>query len=277
MGDINIERLYDIKKTELELVQDRGYEISAIEYNALIIPEDKEYDFEENYDYFQVFSEYLTTLDENNDPNKKQYWTDKGFNVPGIENFNLNNLQALIVKFNKNKNDRTDHPLFWHNYWNENYNKSLLIYHVNQQAGEQTSKDSVQTFVTLFEHIRKIIIKGSNIQVDAILVVNVPPSAEAGNILKTYPRVQVFFESELTYNPSLHIDNQLHTLITKDKTKELLVTLKTERSKLPNIKTIDATSKYFGFSASEVIRIDRTDRYVSILSPKSVNYRVVTV
>lgn len=266
-----IARFYDIKKTELEMIQDRGYLITEIEANALGLNENEE-------EYFDNFIDYLTILSKNNDPTNKQYWTDRGLYVKDMDNWDIvyDNLKTLGTKLEKNRLEGNEHRLLWHNYWNKNLTKCLLIYHVYQQGGSQTSLDTVSTFELLLQNIRKITIKGNPVEVNSILVVTLPPGTDAGKILKNIPRFQLFFENELTHNPIKHIDNQKYVIVPKEEVKSLLEKLKVDKSKLPIAKLSDASIKYYGCNVGDIIKIYRTDRYVSILSPKSLNYRVVT-
>lgn len=267
-----IARFYDIKKTELELVKDRGYSTTEDEENGIILnDEDEEL-------YFDNFIDYLTKV-RNNNPLDEQYWIDRGVYIDDIDNWDiiLDNLQTLAAKLDKYKIEGDEHRLLWHNYWNEDFTKCLLIYHVYQQRGGQTSKDSVTTFDLLLQNMKKITVAGNLVEISSILVVTDPPSTDANKMLNNLQHFQLFFESELTYNPTQHIDNQRHVLIPKEEVKPLLEKLKVDKSKLPIARLNDETVKYYGWTVGDMIKIYRTDRHVSILSPKSLNYRVVTV
>ena len=59
---------------------------------------------------------------------------------------------------------------------------------------------------------------------------------------------------------------------TKDvKMKELLAGL----AKLPIMKIDHPISIYYGYKLYDIIKIIRNDRYLSVLTPKSIMYRVV--
>jgi DNA-directed RNA polymerase subunit H (RpoH/RPB5) len=54
-----------------------------------------------------------------------------------------------------------------------------------------------------------------------------------------------------------------------------LVEMKTDLSKLPIMKINDPIARYYGWSAGDLIEITRHDSAISILTPKTINYRVV--
>jgi DNA-directed RNA polymerase subunit H (RpoH/RPB5) len=52
---------------------------------------------------------------------------------------------------------------------------------------------------------------------------------------------------------------------------------KTNKSKFPGIKLDKPIVRYYGWKQGDVIKIIRTERHVSLLAKKSINYRVIIV
>jgi DNA-directed RNA polymerase subunit H (RpoH/RPB5) len=148
--------------------------------------------------------------------------------------------------------------------------KSMLVYYGGKTHPQQkqVSADVVREFIGLVQRY------GIN---EAILIVDAPLSSTGDTELNalTLTKWQVFFDSELTHNPTLHVDNNLHELIPPEETAAKLQELKADLSKLIISRTTDPTIKYYGWVPGNLIRVYRDDRTISILCPKSVNYRVV--
>lgn len=86
---------------------------------------------------------------------------------------------------------------------------------------------------------------------------------------------QVFFENELTYNPTFRIDVPQHELIPELEENEFLDKLKVTKAKLPIIHRNEPVIKYYGWDKLRIVKINRDDIFASILSPKSLNFRVI--
>lgn len=147
---------------------------------------------------------------------------------------------------------------------------SLLVYYGGKttQQQKQVSADVVREFIK-FIHRYGI--------TDAILIVDAPLSSTGNDELSALKlnKWQVFFDSELTYNPTEHVDTPRHELLSPDETRAKLLELKADLSKLLIIKVDDPIVRYYGWQAGGLVRVYRNDESVSILSSKSVNYRVI--
>jgi DNA-directed RNA polymerase I, II, and III subunit RPABC1 len=112
---------------------------------------------------------------------------------------------------------------------------------------------------------------------EAILIIDAPLSSKANQALSeiTNAKWQVFSDMDLTYNPSRHHDTALHRRLDEAEKGAKLVEMKTDLSKLPIMKINDPIARYYGWSAGDLIEITRHDSAISILTPKTINYRVV--
>jgi len=221
--DNKIYRLFDIKKTQIEMVRDRGYDI----------PEDEEILLTSDVNYFVNHIKQL------------------GLKTRGTSN-------SLLSRSYMSEAD------------GETKARSILVYYANKvsQQQKQISADIVREFINLVQKYATT---------EAVLIVDAPLSSTGNEELKslTLTKWQVFFESDLTYNLTAHVDTNRHTLIPPEDADRILHQLKADRSKLIVIKIDKPIVRYYGWSIGDLIRVERDDQCINILSSKSINYRVV--
>jgi len=218
-----MQRLFDIKKTQLELVRDRGYELSTDETPILTMN-------------LNGFIEYLNRLAMNHGK------------VP---------IRSLLSRsYIANLPDGST--------------RSMLVYYGGKTSPQQkqVSADVIREFISNVQRYRIH---------EAILIVDAPLSSTGETELSalTLTKWQVFYDHELTYNPTTHIDTPRHELLSPEEAQEKLRELKVDLSKLLIIKVTDPVIRYYGWTPGNIVRIYRNDQSVSILAPKSINYRVI--
>lgn len=216
-------RLLDIKITQLQMVRDRGYEISPEEKPILGM----------NIDDFIAYVNRIAASIQK---------------PPG---------RALLSRSYTAKNP-------------DGSTRSMLVYYGSKTNAQQKqiSADVVREFIGLVQRYAIT---------EAILIVDAPLSSTGDSELNalTLTKWQVFFDSELTYNPTLHVDSPRHELLSPEYARAKLQELKADLSKLLIIRSTDPIVRYYGWSAGSLVRIHRDDQAISILSPKSINYRVI--
>lgn len=261
-----LESYYDTKQTEIELASDRGFVIPDLHLNAI-----------ENR---TKFKNYITN-DNNLDIESSDFWDYRGLgglykvekvtsNTKSYVLWESSNVKKVYLKINK----LYQHQLRFQVYSNKNEDKLLLIYYFNSPEDKQISLK----FVTLFHELIVAITNETKIKdIANVLVSNIEPSSESKNHLKTIPKTRVFLEDEFKYNPITHVYNQRFILLTPEEVKSLMVELKISKEKLPSLKYDDPVAKHYGFSLGDVVRIIRTERYVSVLAKTGCNYRIVVV
>lgn len=218
-----MQRLFDIKKTQLEMVSDRGYAIDPREQEILNMG-------------LEDFTRYLTAI------------VDQTRSSPRAALSRTYLSRELI----------------------DGKQRAMLVYFggkTNPQQ-KQVSADVIRAFIGL---IQKYGIY------EAVLIVDAPISS-TGNVelsaLKS-AKWQVFQDIDLTFNPTQHVDVPLHVRLPPELALAKLREMRTDISKLPIIKINDPIIRYYGWSVGDLIQIHRDDSAVSILVPKSINYRVV--
>lgn len=218
-----MQRLFDIKKTQLEMVRDRGYEIS---------PEE----------------EQILTMNINDFPNY--------INGLAADNPRAATRSLLSRSYQATLPDGST--------------RSMLVYYGGKAdpRQKQVSAEVVREFIGLVQRYRIN---------EAILIVDAALSSTGDKELSalTLTKWQVFFDSELTYNPTRHVDTPRHELLSPEDAQAKLRELRVDLSKLLILKVDDPVVRYYGWTAGNLVRIHRDDQTVSILAPKSINYRVI--
>jgi DNA-directed RNA polymerase subunit H (RpoH/RPB5) len=190
-----------------------------------------------------------------------------------LDNYVNKTLKPLL------KDKPSEHKLNWCQYWNADLSKSIVVYY-DTKGNTQVSNSTVKTFKNildeaerLYARIRRTSLYEKNFE--GILIVDAKLSPVANSEMSDIARGQVFLESELSFNPSLSIDNQKHTLVPKEDVKALLQSLRADKHGLETFKVYDPTIKYYGWKEGDLIKVIRTDYGVNVLSPDSINYKLV--
>lgn len=218
-----MQRLFDIKKTQLEMVKDRGYLISPEEASILDM----------NLDQFMMYVNSLSSQ------------LKRSVRSSLSRSYDAKDSQGKVIA-------------------------TMLVYYGGKTSPQQkqVSADIVREFIQL---VQKYSVT------EAVLIVDAPISSKGNEELSALKltRWQVFFDHELTYNPTRHVDTPLHELIPPKEAQAKLRELKADISKLLIIKVTDPVVRYYGWQTGNLIRVHRNDRSISILAPKSINYRVI--
>lgn len=220
-----MQRLFDIKKTQLEMIQDRGYLVAAEEAPILEM------------------------------------------NLAGFVNY-VNTLATQLKRSPRSALSRSYEAKDAQG----NTVRTMLVYYggkTNPQQ-KQVSADIVREFIRLVQTYKVN---------EAVLIVDAPLSSTADQELSvlTLTKWQVFFDSELTYNPTRHVDTPRHELLPPDVAAAKLIEMKATVATTGIIRIDDPVIRYYGWQAGGLVRIHRDDRAVSILAPKSINYRVIVM
>lgn len=218
-----MQRYLNIKITQLQLVHDRGYELSQEEAAILNMN-------------INEFGAYVNRL--------------------AIANPRAS-IRSLLSRHYVGKS-------------NNGSDRSMLVYYGSKSNPQQkqVSADVIREFIGLVQKYKFH---------EAILIVDAPLSSTGDTELSalTLTKWQVFFDQDLTYNPTLHVDTPRHELLSPEEAQAKLRELRVDISKLLILKQDDPVVRYYGWTTGSLIRIHRDDQVVNILAPKSINYRVV--
>lgn len=250
MDESTLEYYFDIKTTQLDMVRDRGY----------LVPEHEE-NIVDNIDNFRNYVNSPISR------KSKEYLSKKGIDLNNIDKEYLKKLESLD---NTNKFHTNDYYPSWQIYWNPKRTKILLVYYINNDGSVPV--EFIRYFTNFNELVRKSMF---NIEISNVLISNNELSPDSKKNLKLIPKTRFFLDDGLRYNPIQNVTNQKHILLSLEEVSELEKELKLDKSKFPGMKFDSPVVEYYGWEQGDVIKIIRTERHVSILAKKSINYRVI--
>lgn len=199
---------------------------------------------------------------------------DRGFSIPNDEAMVYNNMGKFMeyVESRDKRSYPTIRSFLSRIYQtNENSGRKCLVYYAQKDENDkQLSVNTVKDFIK--------IINSNNIT-EAILISDIvlspPANTELQNLTQSNVKVTFFLSSDLKYNPTRHVDGQKHILLSREETRYLMDKMGVNLGQLPIIDKDEPISKYYGFIPPSVIKIERNDTSIGVLSKQSVNYRVV--
>jgi DNA-directed RNA polymerase subunit H (RpoH/RPB5) len=246
-------RLLRIKRHQLEMVRDRGYDISA-EQNLL------EYTVN---DFIRVYAELLEQ-----------------------RNATIRKANQEAANRRSVRNELTFRQMLDNVYSKDDGTTLLVHYAESPTRGAKPSKLGV-------EPIAEFIRMATNYGVKwAILISEQDISSEAARNLQDIKIIyfQHFFDDELMYNPTKHYMVPRHEALTEDEAREFLRENHLKPSQLPILKYVDPLArptekdrdkvtdpivKYYGFLPGQIIRIYRENFITETLVDSYVIYRHV--
>jgi len=110
-----------------------------------------------------------------------------------------------------------------------------------------------------------------------IIIYDVKLSPDSGKeINKSEELLSAFQKDELIQCPIDHKDVPKHTLLSSAEQENLLKEFKLKSFKdIPLILETDPIVKFYGWRAGSVVKIERDDFYLEILTPKTLQYRYI--
>ena len=234
-------RLFRIKKNQIKLVSDRGFDIPK---------EEKE----------------ITTT------------TLSGFVIQGIENAKKEDVDfrdTLTKVYRKDRKDRKDDKDRKDTKEKKDTKDTkgskekaeiLLVYYARPP---QETKNLPSSVVDIFLNM-----VNDESATQAIMITRVMPSGDSiQKIAKMPSSIQIFFDSELTYNPIEHYLVPRHELL--DESEQRIFLSKFKLADLDIIRKNDAIIKYYGWQQGGIVRIYRKVLFLEKLVKTSISYRVI--
>ena len=239
------------KLRQIEMVVARGYEIDEDESELLEI-NDPENNFDNMYNLFK--SLYM-------DNNNKDFLF-----IP--QNQKSTNTRIKLSNFysreKKNKND----------------NEYLLVYYASDNSSNQ-SKDLSAVAVkealnNIKKYIRNITETDSSITDDNIDIIIISPvkinGEKINNVLGQLKNIQVFYDGNLTNNPTEHKHYNVHIKLSDEEKYKVLKEAGVKLNQTTIIREGDAISRWFGYKPGDLIKVIRDSTIVNI-SSTSLQYR----
>jgi DNA-directed RNA polymerase I, II, and III subunit RPABC1 len=229
---------FEIKKTLLEMIRDRGYDISQ-ENDILYMDDDG-------------FIKYYNSL------------LDK-YNYESPDKQKISNLESFLL-FSSNTYysvNKTDLKILKIGFLELKVNKAKIS---TEQISDLISKLTIEPKNNKKEYCDEL-----------ILIINdeIVPAAKKQLDDLTSVNTSIFFDKELFYNPTNHIDCPQFFLLTDTEKADLIRNLKCKLSDFLIIKHSDPVIKYYGWKRGQIVKIIRDDEFYNVISPISINYRVI--
>jgi DNA-directed RNA polymerase subunit H (RpoH/RPB5) len=229
---------FEIKKTLLEMIRDRGYDISK-ENDILYMDDDG-------------FIKYYNSL------------LDK-YNYESPDKQKISNLESFLL-FSSNTYysvNKTDLKILKIGFLELKVNKAKIS---SEQISDLISKLTIEPKNQKKEYCDEL-----------ILIINdeIVPAAKKQLDDLTSVNTSIFFDKELFYNPTNHIDCPQFFLLTDTEKSDLIRNLRCKLSDFLIIKHSDPVIKYYGWKRGQIVKIIRDDEFYNVISPISINYRVI--
>jgi len=229
---------FEIKKTLLEMIRDRGYDISQ-ENDILYMDDDG-------------FIKYYNSL------------LDK-YNYESPDKQKISNLESFLL-FSSNTYysvNKTDLKILKIGFLELKVNKAKIS---SEQISDLISKLTIEPKNQKKEYCDEL-----------ILIINdeIVPAAKKQLDDLTSVNTSIFFDKELFYNPTNHIDCPQFFLLTDTEKSDLIRNLRCKLSDFLIIKHSDPVIKYYGWKRGQIVKIIRDDEFYNVISPISINYRVI--
>lgn len=103
---------------------------------------------------------------------------------------------------------------------------------------------------------------------------NLSPSAKKQIERLVNYTIQIFLESEMGYDPIEHYLTPEHIALSKEEQRDFLTKNDISIDQLPIMLDTDMISRYYGYRAGQVIKINRINMYNTLIQ-KSISYRAV--
>lgn len=230
-----MQKLFDIKKTQLEMLFDRGYDIRE-ELQSM---------------FSNQLSNNISEQDAINDLTLSQF-------IAYVEQQALEHKVSIRSVLSHIYTSRNDPSI------------KILV----QYGKRDKTIVSVKTVESYISNIVRFNLQKAIFIADGSLGSEAKRRLDAF-IEQNQFQSEFFLEDELTYNPTKHVDVPLHERLTPQEAQAKFQEMKTDVTKILLIRKQDPIVKYYGWSIGDVIRITRDDIAVSVLVSKSINYRVV--
>jgi len=229
-------RLYSVKKTQVEMLFDRGY----------IIPPEEKW-------FLEISNEEDDELLEKNINKFYSFYT------------------KLSKKTSKNISPKNIIRSLLSNYYKSPKGEDIYVYFAETpDKAKQLSNDIVQLFsqkLTDYNIDRAIIISELNVSSASQNQIKM-----LGRDIQIFIDDQYY--NELVYNPTRHTSVIKHVLLSKEKEQKILTEFGIKKGNLQAIKSTDPIVKYYNFPEGSVIELHRYDKQ-NIINKHTINYRVV--
>ena len=193
--------------------------------------------------------------------------TDRGYIIPPTEmsysHMTLQDFEAFVAALQSKKKNIRDSLSYI--YDNADMTERLLVYYASKENKNRVSTETIGNFIALVEGEQN----KSGKPTSSILIIDASLSPQANDALvNSQIKVQIYDESDLTYNVTHHVDVPKHVLLSDEEMAEKLKELRLPASKVGIILSTDPVVRYYGWPPGGMVKIHRSDGTLA--------YRIIT-
>lgn len=226
---------FKVKKTQVEMMRDRGLEIPEEERFLLSFDSSKErlfvWERKTMIEFVEKYREKAETEDINFNTALSNAYFDRETGDPTVAVYLCRERESLSITANE--------------------------------------------FTTKFDYFKKKYYKeGFRLKMVFISEVDLNKKEESVGGLN-FISTQFFLTQHLVYNPTLHTFYYPHHLLDEDERRKELSENKIRPDQLPIILKLDPIVRYFDWTVGGIVKIDRTERYLEMPSTKGYYLRLI--
>jgi DNA-directed RNA polymerase subunit H (RpoH/RPB5) len=236
--------LLDIKKTQIEMMMDRGYPISNRERSILSMDE----------------SQFYQYLDEIKEGDVDCPWLEIFDQIPFPEDKELTDRNILGNVYSKQDGYQKDGKT-------PKIKKCLVVY-IDQKKGQQISKSVADSIIVMVEGITTKV----KYQ-EFILITKIQPSSTTRALFDDLKNTSywIFMDRELIFNVTKHVLVPRHFLLSRDESRKS----RKQFSLHQQISENDPVVKYYGWSVGRMVMIIRDISSQECMIDQMVSRRVI--
>lgn len=193
----------------------------------------------------------------------------RGFDIERERNLlgiKLKDFLDAYVPFAK-KSGKTIRQILSQLYRNDKGEKLYVYFSENSVDKKQLGVEYIGDAITKMDEYRAK---------NGIIITHKPLSSDASKKIQslvTY-NINIFLESEMTYDPISHFLTPEHKALSTEEQRDFMSRNNLSIDQFPVILTTDMIVRYYGFRPGQVIQINRTNMFDTLIQ-ESVGYRAV--
>ena len=182
-----------------------------------------------------------------------------------ILNYTVEQFIEIYVTYAKSEKKSLRNVLS--NLYENEEGEKIYVYFADTKNSKQLGIEIIEDFLSNMHHYKTR---------NGIIITPIPLSPASKKKIKSLSayNIYTFTENEMSYDPIEHYLTPEHILLKVDEQREFLERNNISIDQLPIILTTDIISRYYGFQTGQVIKINRTNLYDTIIQ-NSIAYRVV--
>jgi len=189
-----------------------------------------------------------------------------GMNTETFETHFANEADRLGVKLGSS----LIRPVLNRLYFTPNRSESIYVYYAGSDKLTSTNVVTARNYISVLSKSKPT----SSILIITARLGHVAEKEIYKHVIRHGIKFQIFYEKDLTFNPTQHRDVPIHHKLSEEQKLEKLAEMRVLITQLPLIRQDDPIAKYYGWMVGDLIQIHHTNQS-NIIADQSLNYRVV--